>query len=65
MSKIIHVCVAADNNYKLPLTAVLNSFVKNVKHQTVLHILYTGFWFRYATLDTCYILQNYDSRDVF
>lgn len=47
MSKIIHVCIAADNNYKLPLTAVLNSFVKNVKHKTILHILYTGFSEKY------------------
>ena len=47
MTKIINVCIAADNNYKLPLTAVLNSFVKNVKNKTVLHILYTGFSEKY------------------
>jgi lipopolysaccharide biosynthesis glycosyltransferase len=40
---IIHLCIAADNNYKLPLTTLVNSICKNsTSHKCVVHILFTG-----------------------
>lgn len=39
----IHLCIAADKNYQLPLTALANSVSKNsALHKCVLHILFTG-----------------------
>ncbi len=39
----IHLCIAADQNYQLPLTALANSIFKNsTSHKCVLHILFTG-----------------------
>ena len=41
--KTLHLCTAADKNYKLPLTTLLNSIYKNsCSHPCVMHILCTG-----------------------
>ncbi len=39
----IHLCIAADKNYKLPLKALVNSVYKNSSsHKCVIHVLFTG-----------------------
>ena len=44
----LHICTSADKNYKLPLTALLNSIYKNsASRPCVMHILYTGLSKRY------------------
>lgn len=44
----IHLCIAADNNYKLPLQCLVNSIHKNTSNHTcVVHVLFTGFSQKY------------------
>lgn len=44
----IHLCVAADNNYKLPLATLVNSFIKsNQSLNTVIHVLCSGLSVKY------------------
>ena len=39
----IHICIAADRNYKLPLSVLLDSVLKNsCKHACVAHVLFDG-----------------------
>ena len=43
MEKTIHICTAADSNYKLPLKCLHNSIYKNsTSHPCIVHVLYTG-----------------------
>lgn len=43
MNQTIHLCVAADKNYKLPLSTLVNSFIKNKQSlNTVIHVLCSG-----------------------
>ena len=43
MTKQIHLCVAADKNYTLPLATLVNSFIKsNQSLNTVIHVLCSG-----------------------
>ena len=39
---MIHICTAADQNYILPLDALINSMVRNMPEQFTLHVLETG-----------------------
>ena len=44
----IHLCTAADKNYKLPLMTLLNSIYKNsLSHPCIMHVLCTGLSKRY------------------
>lgn len=48
MMNTIHICTASDKNYKLPLTALLNSiYLNSASHPCVMHILYTDIPKRY------------------
>ena len=39
----VHLCIAVDNNYRLPLLALVNSVYKNsAAHKYIIHILFTG-----------------------
>lgn len=39
----IHICTAIDRNYRLPLTALVNSIHKNSSsHKCIVHVLFTG-----------------------
>ena len=62
----IHLCIAADKNYKLPLATLVNSICKNsTSHKCVIHILYTGLSEKYRTkLSKTYSNISFDFIDM-
>ncbi|MCQ2574761.1 MAG: glycosyltransferase family 8 protein [Alphaproteobacteria bacterium] len=57
----LHLCTAADNNYVLPLSALINSICKNsASHPTILHVLCSGF----SQVDRQYLLKCTNNTNV-